>query len=338
MSIIHMDGFDSYASLGDLGMEYGVSGSNFSTSAGRFGGGAYGAGGYGQHINRSIANISEVWTGFAFQFLSGSSNGQSSILIFQSASGVEAELCYAPGVNTLAAYRGDLQASLGTVSWTPGPNYHWIEVHYKMSASVGIFEVWIDGVQVLNITGANTTQYGSSSFNVVALGNEYSGENMSCYYDDWYILDPNTSPNTARLGDSKIETLTPASDATPNNGTPSSGSSHFAMVDESQWSSANSLTLANTSGQEELFGMGTLSSTPANVWAVRVLGVAEKTDAGACNLEAVCVSGGTEADGPSVPLLTGYSHVSGIFQTDPNTSAEWTYSGVNAMKSGFKVP
>ncbi len=336
MSIVHMDGFDSYATDADLGMEYTISGTSFSTTGGRFGGGAFEVGGYSNFITRALPSpLNELWVGAAIMFVSGRSG---TLFAFSSAAGLECEVTWGTDVNALVVYRGDFGTSLGTYAFTPSPTaWHWVEVHAKLSSSAGVFEVWIDGVQVMNLTGVNTAGAGGATFNSVLFGSTHGGNGPNTWYDDLYILDPNTAPNTARLGDSKIETLKPNSDAGPNNGTPSSGTSHYAMVNENQWSSANSLTLTNTDGQEELFGMASLANVPANIWAVRVLGVAEKTDAGACSLEPLVVSSGQEKDGTSAPLTTTYGHVTGIFQVDPNTSAAWTAAAVNAAKCGLKV-
>jgi hypothetical protein len=336
MSIIHMDGFDSYAALADFGMEYGVNNGQLSATAGRFGGNAYGITSYSQYLIKTLPSpLNELWIGCAMQ-LTGGRLG--SLFVFNSANGIEAELAWGSDVNTLVVYRGDLGNPIGTYAFSPSPtSWHWVEVHYKLSSSAGVFEVWLDGVRVINVTGVSTSGAGGSTVTNIWLGSTHAGNGPSMWYDDLYIADPNTPPGAYPLGDSRIETLKPNADAGPNNGTPSSGTSHFAMVNENQWSSANSLTLDNTSGQEELFGIGSLATNPESIWAVRVLNIAEKTDAGPCSAESVVVSNGVEADGPSTPLLTTYEHVTGIFQVDPNTGAAWTYPAVNAAKCGFKV-
>jgi len=346
MSIIHMDGFDSYTNLADLGMEYAVNGGGFSTTGGRFGGGAFHIGGYNNFFTKTLpAPLTELWLGGAFNFASSGCNG--TIFVFNSASGRESSLCFTGG--QLVACRGDLMNNpLGSVAFAPSSTaWHWIEVHFKLHGSAGIFEVWLDGnvVSGLNLTGINTKGQGGSTVSSILFGSTYAGNGFDAWCDDWYILDPNTSPNTGRLGDSRIRTLTPTSDVDPthnptgpNSGTPDTGSTHYTQVNEAQWSSAHNVTLANKSGQEELYGMGSLGMTPSAITAVRVMALAEKSDAGEFNLETVMLSGSTEADGPTVPVLTSYAHILGIFEVDPATSAAWTASGVNAMKCGCKVP
>ena len=344
MSIIHMDGFDEYASAADITQEYTYGNEpNFSTSAGRYGGGCVQFNtNNNQYCMKALgATYTELWTGCAFYQNTTGNNSGIALFGLNSSAGTEMELAINGATGQLLAYCGPNSTLLGSTSngVIPYQVWCWIEFHVVFSGSVGVVDVYVNGTQVMHLTGQNTIHNsGQTGVNSVSLGCAVSQYSVSGYCDDWYILDPNTSPNTARLGDSRIKTLVPASDAGPNNGTPSSGSTHYAMVDEAQWSSTNSLTITNTSGQEELFGMGSLGATPSSVWAVRVLAVAEKTDAGSCNLETVMSSGGNVATGPSTPLLTSYSHVTGIFQTDPNTSAAWTYGGVNAMDCGVKIP
>jgi hypothetical protein len=190
----------------------------------------------------------------------------------------------------------------------------------------------------MNLTNVNTSQYSNTLFSAITLGSSLNNNAVIGYYDDWYILNTQGSTNTTRLGDSRIETLLPNSDAGPNNGTPSTGSSHYAMIDAAQNNGgSNYITIANTSGQEELFGENSLSRSPSTVFAVKVLNIVKKTDAGNCNGNSIIVSNGVSSIANSTPLLTSFSSTVGIFETDPNTSSAWTTSGVNASNAGFKI-
>jgi len=281
--------------------------------------------------------------GFAFASTDSLSSSRQ-VLHFVSTSGIEADITYHPSTGVWAAWRGYTNTFLGSGVYNIGSSgaWHWLEFHYVISGAVGVVEVWVDGNQVLNLTGVNTSQNSVTAFNTIIFINGSGGgmpNGIQGRLDDIYILNPTGAYNTTRLGDSRIETLKPSSDAGPNNGTLTSGVSHFAMVNEDQNDGGTTtITLANTSGQEELFGVSALSGAPTSVHAVKVSVIAEKSDAGACNLETVLASGSVVANGPSVGLSTTFAVIGGIQEYDPNTSAPWLYTAVNAMNFGFQVP
>ena len=336
MSILHIDGFDLYGSASDLNTTYSSAGCNFSTTAGRFGGGAMQIGSYNQALGYTLPSAqTEIWVGFALYSTSGANQP---VIGFRSASGTEAGVWYDAPSGTFIAHRGAGGTTLGSGVKNVNSAWHWLEFHFKLDGSAGVIEVWVDGVQVVNATGQNTLGAGGSTVSAVIIGSDLSNNATNGYYDDLYILSTAGSGHTTRLGDSKVETLSPTSDAGPNNGTSSSGSNHYAMVNDAHMDgSSSTIDLAGTSGQEELFGIGSLASTPATVHAVKVTNIVQKTDAGVISGEGVIVSSGTEADGVATPLTTSFSMLPAIFEQDPNTAAAWTYGGVNAAKIGFKV-
>ena len=328
MTILWMDGFDLYTGAGDLSVNYNTNAPGFTTTNGRFGGGAWQGGGYnnGDYAIKLLgASYADMWVSFAGNGVNGAivavgagssnNNGQESYLFYNTTTG-QISLIMGSGRTLIS---GPL---LATVGW------HWFDIHLTYSATAGVAEIWVDNVQVASGTGLNTidnTGY-SGYLNVGLFGN-------GGLIDDLFVYTPGT-----RLGDSRIETVRPASDASPNNGTPSTGTSHYAMVNETQYDTSNYITLPNTSGDKEVFTVGSLSGTPVSVWAVKVETWAQKSDAGSYTIEPLVISGTTEGDGSSQPLLTSYSEIASIFATNPATSAAWTYSAVNAMKIGVKVP
>ena len=110
------------------------------------------------------------------------------------------------------------------------------------------------------------------------------------------------------------------------------------MINELQWNSSNTITLGSTSGNAEVFGMTSLTAAPTNIHAVRVLASAEKTDAGALLANTIVVSSNVAANGNSTALTTSYTHLSNIFEIDPNTGVPWGLTAINSMDCGFKIP
>ena len=336
--LIHMDGFDSYSTGSDLYFQYSGYG-GIGTTAGRFGQGAYEVTNYYHYLSKTFANpVTEIWSGWAMKC--NATSGVAPLFLITSSSGIEAELYYNVTSSSWYATKGQAGSQIGNSGTrnVSDNNWHFIEFHYKCDTSVGIVELWVDNSQVFYNSGYNTTYYGSLSFTGVRFAGDSSNA-IAAIYDDWYILDAESGAhNTTRLGDSRIQTLRPSSDVGPNNGTPSVAGPHYAMVNAPQNNGgATTITLTGTSGQEELFGMTSLASTPTTIFAARVLNYAEKTDAGTLNANAVISSNSIVGNGNTQALLTNFTGNFGIFETDPSTSNAWSPSAINSVACGFKI-
>lgn len=332
MTILWQDGFDLYNVVADLDIAYfSASRGSFSTTAGRFGGGAWTAS-YG--ISRTVAASADLWSSFAMNTTSTGAADRY-MGVFGSTAGYEVSITYNPGTGAWKAWRGAQSALLGTATYfMPVNAWHWVDLRAKISTTVGEVEIWVDETQVMALTGLNTVaNSGQTQFTTAQIGDNASGQGVAMLVDDWFIYTPGT-----RLGDSRIETLVPTSDASPNQATPSTGSNHYAVVDEAQFNTTDYLTMANTSGNKEVFGHGSLVSTPATVHSVAIKMVSQKSDAGAFSLEPLVIASGTEGDGSSQALSTTWSLQASIFETNPNTSAAWAYAAVNSSSIGYKVP
>ena len=330
MALLMMDGFDTYLTGSDLiatGKWSTVGG--FSTTGGRFGGGAL-------TITNSnsptfvLASVTELWMGFAFN-----GNGNIPLVTLTSALGDEFVLYYNTTGQTIYAKRGGTTLGTATVN-VPVNLWTWVELHFKLHATAGVVEAWINGVQVLNLTAQNTIN--NSGATSITSGTLIKNGNFTAAFDDLYILDTTgSSPLNGRLGDCRIYTAVPTTDAGPNNGTPSTGTNHWAVVNEAQYNTTNYTTITNTSGQGEYFTTASFLGTTQTVYAVKVTAVAEKSDAGAANNEIGIKSGSTWAYGSSYPLATTWSFSSAMFTVDPATSAQWTASATNSLVFGCQV-
>ena len=371
--LIHMDGFDEYATGTDLSFQYGYVGMNIGTTSGRFGqGGVVSPAGHYYYIQKLFnINYTDVWTGCALivSDLGGyypndncpgvTVAGDKTVMVFTSNGGyygddfgnIEMFITYNALLGTWRAIRDQQVTNLvptliATGSYNVGQrNWHWLDVHYIPSLASGTIELYVDGNQVISISGVQTSCW-QNNINSIYLGcpnlqgiYNYTSATLGGTYDDWYILDATTgSYNINKIGDSRIFTLVPNRDAGPNDGVPSSGTNHYTMVDEPQNDGLTTyITIQGVSGQEELFGTTTLPTEPTNIWATRVLNIVEQTAGGVIAANAIVVSHSVEAQGPSQPLLSVFFNQYGIFETDPATGVPWTYSNVNIAEVGIVI-
>jgi hypothetical protein len=78
--------------------------------------------------------------------------------------------------------------------------------------------------------------------------------------------------------------------------------------------------------------------TGGSVKGVMMYARARKDDATARSIRLVAKSGATVGDnGADIALSTTYQSYNAIFETDPNTSAAWTPTALNAAEFGIKT-
>lgn len=340
------EGFDMYngANAG-TGLPVRWSFANYNgstTAAGRFGGqslqlvgtaggpGTIGTPGPQDPTARAVFDGSGTATalavGFAFML---TSSRQDALLDIQTTGGAQQ---FALGVSAtgqlILCNAAGATVFTGAAGLVTTGTWYYVEIEATLNASTGTLHLYLGGTDVSGaLTGLNTG--GGAGLIQFRL---FGGGNVTQYRDDVYVF----AGAATRRGESRIETLRPASDNTAA-WTPNSGSNNFSRVNEAVVDGDTSYVQTATIGARDLYTIGGLSSTPANIWAVNVVSFAEKTDATARSVYNSIKSGLTSDDGTANPLLSSYSRFDAIRNTDPNTSAAWTASGVNNLLIGPKA-
>lgn len=229
--------------------------------------------------------------------------------------------------------------TLATSSSTISTNtWYYVEFKTVIHDSTGTYEVRVDGSTFggLTATGQDTRNGGSGTWDAVALGGFSSGQS-----DDLYICDGSGSLNNDFLGDSKVETLLPQTDAVAAGShadfTPSTGTDHGALVDETNPNTSD-YNSSSTVGHIDSYNYPSLTLT-GTIRGVQVSPFHAKTDAGARTVSTMTrvastdyVNGGTAI---SPPTTFGYD--TQVFETNPNSGVAWTASDVNSAEFGLKI-
>ncbi len=351
MTIVAIDGFDLYNGvLTNTGLQSKwaiVGGSAPTLVAGRFGGQSV-------QLNASTSNNSNVTRSLPGSYSSVSIGAafRSATLIDLTGTGISDNWIFAlkegaayhvglhlGETGILSAYRLTsatagtlLGASAGPVI-TPN-TWHYIEIEVTIHDSTGVFKVYVDGGQVINLTAQDTRNAATGVVNVIELYlGDVDNSNPDWSYDDLYVTDTAT-----KLGECKVETCRPTADVSgATDFTPSTGSSHFALVDETTCNGDTDYNSGSTVGHKDRFTHAGLSTTPATIHAVQVTAFAQKTDATSRSIALQVKSGATTSDGANFALAVGYGKLDRIMETDPNTAAAWAVSPVNALEFGAKV-
>lgn len=236
--------------------------------------------------------------------------------------------CSSTGALTLR--RGGNTTSLGgTVLWSsdvgafPQGIWHTARLRGVIHASAGELELMIDNEVVATLTGINTQQTANAYVSTVLI----NARGSSMDVDDIVVIDD----DSAFLPECRIQQLLPSVDGGTLNLVPSTGVSHFAVVDEAVVSTADYLQ-GTLDGEHDLLGVQDLAAVPGSILGVKVIGWAAKTDAASRAWNLGIKSGATVDDGADLSLTTDPQYAERLFETDPNTALEWTQAGVNALE------
>jgi hypothetical protein len=201
----------------------------------------------------------------------------------------------------------------------------YVEVEFTRHASAGVFTVYVNGTAVISLTAQNT---GANDIHSLRI----DGISAVQWFDDLY-----TTNVATRVGECRVDVLAPTADTAQKDFTPSTGTSNYAMVDDTLYNDDTDYVSASTAGNKDLYDVADLSFTPANVYAVQVTWRARKDDATARTVRANLKSGGTTTNGTTQAMGASYVSFHDLYLTDPNTSAAWTPTNVNAIQIGPEV-
>lgn len=352
MSLIAWDGLDPYKSLAEfasanpryLGAFYGAP-EYFYTTGGRFGGSRLYIDGNNNNcwmFDVSDKAVSQIWTGRAQNIPTSGATANTYLFVARSNTGIEATVTVETD-GTIKAYRGDRITLLANSASgvLVRDQWLWLDFFYNMSSSAGGFEVWVNNVQVINLTGANTKQFGSTSNNIISSATIATAQYAS--NDDYYILDTTGSyPWNTRLGDSRVVNLIPIGDYGANSGTPSTGTTHWGVLDDIvqiDTSDYLSIPVSSSTNTERFLKSISPLSTNSSILAISLYNYSLKSDAGIANLTPVIInnSSGYVANGNTFSVGTGWQSYNHYFQTNPETSGQWTYSQLNSAHIALVV-
>lgn len=352
MAILWMDGFDTYTATADLGQRY-VAGASctLQTTSGRFGGGSVAS---NSTISTAVSNLSvnithsgssAIVAGGTTYFTSSASSSYPIFGFYNSLAGTpinEVSLYWDLGTGALKLYRG--ASTGGTLLATSTATYlagvwHHIEMKATIADAGGAVEVRVNGVSsIISFSGdTRISTTGTAGIDRIYFGTWNIGSlSANGGWDDIYILDTSGSVANDFLGDCRVNTLAPTSDAAVQF-TRSTGASNYLTVDEGRYNSDTDYVESSTVGHIDRYGYADLAAAVATVYGVQPITWCRKTDATTRTMRNKLVSGATTSNGSNFALTTSYQPMVSTYTLDPNTSAQWTVSNANAATAGFEI-
>jgi hypothetical protein len=202
----------------------------------------------------------------------------------------------------------------------------------------GSYEVRINGNVVFSGSGLATSASGTT-WNEILLGqpaNNWANSIMDV--DNLVVLDGTGTVNNDFIGECRVTYRTGTADGTNTGSTPSTGTSRYAMIDDTAPNSDTDYSALTASGQLDTFvmqdvpvsGVSTVLGFQTCIWA-------EKTDAGAGSIAPIVRTGGVDHEGTTTSLANGtYAYVINQYDVDPATSSRMSEADFNGAELGYK--
>src|SRR5262249_39642583 len=132
--------------------------------------------------------------------------------------------------------------------------------------------------------------------------------------------------------------LFPDSEGSNSAWTCSTGTTHFALVDETAPNDDTDYLVTSTAAARDSHNLSALPSmTNPTVYGVQHLLSARKDDAGTRQVQLLVKSGATTSvDAATQTLATNYTYYRRVLTQDPNTSAAWTTTAINVLEAGVE--
>ncbi len=329
MATVLVEGFDHW-SISEAGDKF-WSAPNDSMVAGRgFGGQALKVIPNNDAWKQLPASYSEIIVGVALKVASPSPSfipWSSAPLLILRSSGVEMA---SVGLDSNQRIYMQDDAAHRTTGTTIVPFNSWFYIEFKVVVGTsGSGELHLNSASEIASTVGN---YGTADVNQILFR---AASRSSTTVDDIFVIDTTGSPpQNDFVGDVRVVTLYPVSDATYTDWTPKVGTDHYAMVDEAVMDGDGSYVYDANPGDIDsylldTFLTGTIFSAQLNIGA-------RKGDVSLRQLQNLIRQGGTDHFGSTVTLSSSYVFYSERFDVDPDGNP-WLAATINADEFGMKL-
>jgi hypothetical protein len=225
-----------------------------------------------------------------------------------------------------------LTATVGNVL-TNGWNL--LELKCKVHDTTGYIYAYVNGLEVYSITGIDTRS-SSRVINYVRVYHYLTYQGVG----DIYVCDTSGATNNDVLGSFHVQGLLPDANGDNSDWTPSAAADNYTMVNEHAPSEAEYVE-SGTSTDQDLYNYESLTGTWDTIFGLQMNSRLALDAAGSETVAVSCLSNVTQSDAnftvDETVISTGdEGKYQRILETDPDTAAAWTTSGVNAVQGGAK--
>lgn len=265
-----------------------------------------------------------------------------SIIQFRNSSNIAQVTIEVTSTGALQARRG---YSNGTILGTSNPAitanaWNHIEAKVLVNGSTGTVAIYVNGIEVLSLTGQNTANTGTVDIGQIVhtsmstVGPDFTAGDtnstgLTIYRKDAVYWDTAGSVNNDILGTVSVLRLAVDADSSFN-WTPSTGTTGFNLIDEAGPDDLDYIEADSTPPAASSF---TFENLPVDVTSVRgliSLVRAKKTDGGDGNLQVSLTTASLVDDlGTDRPITTADTYWWDVSELNPDTGVAWTPNDVD---------
>lgn len=219
--------------------------------------------------------------------------------------------------------------------------WHYFEIKVTVHPTAGAYELRHNESTVFSGSGVDTADDGTAGADLFEFDKNGGAAER---WDDIYILDSTGSVNNDFLGDSVVEAISPTSDGNQLDWTPSSGTTHYVLVDDvaTGGGSADEATnvQSDTNADIDLWGFSDIAFITGTIHGIMVLTQAAMDIAGTRTIRVRYRADSTSeyTGGNLVVNDVNYKTFTTIFEQDPDAGpGAWQNSALDAAEFGVEV-
>jgi len=222
----------------------------------------------------------------------------------------------------------------------PHNEYHWVEIHIKIHATLGIVQVRVDGTLWIDRSGIDTQVGANNTANRLHIGLKADGINVACrhFFDDVIFNDVAGAIDNSWPGDRRLEPLIPNAPGDVNNWSlfPGAGEAAWQDVDERPPDDDATYLYSAVDGNQFLVNLADWDGAGKYPYKVHVKCTARKVAADPDRIRVIAKQGGVTVVGPAEDLLTSYTLLTYTLDDAPDGGA-WEDAKVDALQIGAEI-
>lgn len=205
--------------------------------------------------------------------------------------------------------------------------------HYEwkttINNSTGSFELRINGVAVISLSGVDTQNSANASVAQLIFANSrnVTSNAANMYVKDFVVWDTTGTYNNNFLGAVQVTDIDPASDVSLT-WTPSTGTNGWSILDNNP--PVDTTYISAATPLSNTFGLADLPPDTTTVRGLVLINRSWKIDGGDGNVQMGIISGASTGLGTDRPITTAPTYWRDVMEVDPATGVPFTPSGFNA--------
>jgi len=212
--------------------------------------------------------------------------------------------------------------------------WYYLEFKVYIHDTAGTYEVKLDGTTILSGTSVDTKGAAASDANQLWLG-EFANQSYG-YWEDLYLCDTSGTFADDFLGEVRVEAILPDGAGNYSQWTPTSGLSNYQCVDEVSPNGDTDYVLASDASKYDTYSFDDLETTLGEVQGVMYSVYGKKVAGGVEQFKPVYRPVSTDYEGTTTALADSYAYYHFLQNLNPQTSAQWTITNLNASEFGIK--